>query len=298
MKKFESKSMTNSNLMRERKKKKKTRDIRLYDLTELLKKEMKSQLRERTARAYHSATVSLLTFTGKEDLLMSELTTSLLVRYEQSLLSRGRCLNTISFYMRNLRSIYNRGVERRLFTSHGEDLFRMVYTGVTHTRKRAARQDDICKITQWLEKEKRKNTPAADPDPLHLAGYYFLFCFYARGMSYVDMAYLKKTDIRNGVIHYRRRKTGQYLEISLTRELKSILSFFSPFVKGSPYLFPVIRSKEKERVQYENGLRLQNHYLKKLTHTLGLSAPLSMHVVRHTWATIAKKRVHSACGDQ
>lgn len=43
---------------------------------------MKSQLRERTARAYHSATVSLLTFTGKEDLLMSELTTSLLVRYE------------------------------------------------------------------------------------------------------------------------------------------------------------------------------------------------------------------------
>lgn len=108
-------------------------------------------------------------------------------------------------------------------------------------------------------------------------------------MSYVDMAYLKKTDIRNGVIHYRRRKTGQYLEISLTRELKSILSFFSPFVKGSPYLFPVIRSKEKERVQYENGLRLQNHYLKKLTHTLGLSAPLSTHVARHTWATIAKK---------
>ena len=47
--------------------------------------------------------------------------------------------------------------------------------------------------------------------------------FYLRGMSFEDMAFLKKSDLKNGYVTYRRRKTGQILIIEWTKEMQKIL---------------------------------------------------------------------------
>ena len=52
----------------------------------------------------------------------------------------------------------------------------------------------------------------------------FMFSFYCRGMSFVDMAYLQQEDIRDGMIHYRRRKTGQTYSVRIIPEEQSILA--------------------------------------------------------------------------
>ena len=54
----------------------------------------------------------------------------------------------------------------------------------------------------------------------------FLFCFYTRGMSFVDMAYLKKGDIANGILTYRRKKTGQQLFIRWEKCMQEIIKLF------------------------------------------------------------------------
>ncbi len=46
---------------------------------------------------------------------------------------------------------------------------------------------------------------------LDLARDLFMFSFYTRGMSFVDMAYLRKSDLRNGILSYRRRKHNRQL---------------------------------------------------------------------------------------
>ncbi|MCC8133480.1 MAG: site-specific integrase [Tannerellaceae bacterium] len=263
-------------------------DISLRTLTGILEREMKSLSRERTARAYRSAMSSFLNFYGKEDLALSQLNGRLLVEYEQYLLVGSRSLNTISFYMRNLRAIYNKGISRGLFTPVEEELFRLVYTGNHPTRERAIPAKDIWQLESWIRK--RELGTQAVPDPHLFSAYCFLFCFYARGMSYVDMAYLKKTDIRDGLICYRRRKTGLFLKVKLIQELQKIIDLVAPYVKDSPYVFPIILRKEgKERLQYESGLRLQNKRLKEVAIQAGLRCSLSTHVARHSWATIAKK---------
>lgn len=59
--------------------------------------------------------------------------------------------------------------------------------------------------------------------PECLARDVFMFSIYTRGMSFVDIAFLKKSDIFPGVIRYRRQKTGQLLEIGINRQIQNLL---------------------------------------------------------------------------
>lgn len=69
----------------------------------------------------------------------------LIKEYEAYLMEDcGLNLNTVSFYMRNLRAIYNRAVEKELTESR--NLFNHVYTGVRKTVKRAISSEVIQRI--------------------------------------------------------------------------------------------------------------------------------------------------------
>lgn len=279
--------LNGSPLVTDRRKRRQGKNMDLVALTGKLANDLEREGRVRTARAYNSTLRSVLLFTGRKTFPAEELNSGFLKCYEDYLLLRGRSMNTVSFYMRNLRAIYNKGVRLGLIRERGEDLFMGVYTGIYRTVKRAARKQDIRKIREWLTS--RKDSDCRGKDPLAACACYFLFCFYARGMSFVDMAYLKRTDIREGKITYRRRKTGQLLEIKLTPELNEIIGYFSSSTQNSIFLFPVMKKEKNERVVYETGLRLQNFRLKELSRILGLGTVLSTHIARHTWATVAKR---------
>ena len=58
----------------------------------------------------------------------------------------------------------------------------------------------------------------------------------------------------------------------------------------SPYLFPILRSKEGTEEayrEYQLALRNFNHQLSSLGKMLGLEDKLSSYAARHTWATTA-----------
>ena len=117
----------------------------------------------------------------------------------------------------------------------------------------------------------------------------FLFSFYTRGMSFVDMAYLKKKDLHNGILTYRRKKTGQQLSIKWEQCMQEIIEKYPP--NPTEYLLPIITSTyEDERLQYRNSLTLVNRKLKILSVFVRSPHPLSMYVARHSWASIAKSK--------
>lgn len=116
----------------------------------------------------------------------------------------------------------------------------------------------------------------------------FMFSFYTRGMSFVDMAYLEKANLQNGILTYRRRKTGQQLTIRWEKCMEEIVKKYPP--NGSAYLLPIIKKQGNERKQYANALHLANYRLKDLSGMLELQRPLTMYVARHSWASAAKAR--------
>ena len=225
--------------------------------------------------AYESAYRSFYHFRMGKDVMLSDVDAELIEEYEDYLRETGVMLNSISFYMRNLRAIYNRLVERQLVEQQYP--FRRVYTGIGRTVKRAISLQGLRDI---------KGFRARSDVRMALARDLFLFSFYTRGMSFIDMAFLKKSDLKDGVLSYARRKTGQRLRVNWEPCMQQIVSKYVR--KDSPYLLPIIRHEGNEWRQYKSMGRMVNRKLTKLGNILGLEVSLTMYCARHSWASLAK----------
>lgn len=232
-----------------------------------------------TAMNYRSAANVLSTFLGDKKFCFSELTAQFVEEYNDYLLRKGLIRNSQSFHMRILRSVYNKAV-RRGYTEQTHP-FRDVYTGIDHTRKRAVNEDVISQLIHLEIKDK---------EALVLARDMFLFSFYTRGMAFVDVAYLRKSDIQGGVIHYVRRKTGHELSIRVEPCIQAIIDRYTSRVRRTPYVFPVLKTKDEAECfqRYKKELRKYNSRLSQLSKRLGLEYNLSSYTSRHSWATMAR----------
>lgn len=232
----------------------------------------------RTAETYLISLNSFARFRKEEDISLEELDSNLMMGYEAYLKETGVCPNTSSFYMRNLRAIYNRAVEQELTVQRYP--FKHVYTGIDKTVKRAISLKNIRQIRD-LDLTLH---PAMD-----YARDIFMFSFYTRGMSFIDMAFLKKKDLQNGILSYRRKKTNQQLAIKWENPMQEIIDKYD--TSGTPYLLPIIKNVGKdERTQYRNEVHKINSHLKKIGAQLSLHIPLTTYVARHGWASIAKSK--------
>lgn len=231
----------------------------------------------RTSETYTATLKSFMEFREEQDVPLDGVNSDLILLYEAHLKAKGVRMNTISFYMRILRAVYNRAVEKELTPQKYP--FRHVYTGVDKTVKRAV----PVKVIKALKELDLSMKPSLD-----FARDMFMFSFYTRGMSFVDMAYLKKTDLQNGILTYCRRKTGQQLTVKWEKCMEEIIKKYPS--NNSAYLLPIIKEKRNERKQYDNALHLVNYRLKDLSEMLKLQRPLTMYVARHSWASAAKVR--------
>lgn len=240
---------------------------------------LKKQGKERTAETYQSALSSFMKFRAGTDLCFDLMDADLMERYETVMRSTHHLSrNTTSFYMRILRCVYRKAVSEGLAPQ--TDPFENVYTGVDKTSKRAATLKDIKYIKQ-LDLSGHKS--------LDFARDIFLFSFYMRGMSFIDLAYLRKKDLSSGYVSYSRRKTGKKLIIRWEKQMQDIVDKYGE--SDTQYLLPIIeRENGTERRQYRNKMLLVNRKLKKIAAKAGLTAPLTMYVARHSWANIAKAK--------
>ena len=232
----------------------------------------------RTAENYSCTLKSFMQFRGDRDVLLSEIDSDLMQLYEAYLHGKGAVRNTSSFYMRILRAVYNRALEKELMEQRNP--FRHVYTGVDKTVKRAVPLSAI---------KRMKNLDLSLQPNLEFARDMFLFSFYTRGMSFIDMAHLKKKDLQNGFLSYRRRKTGQQLVIRWEKCMQEIVDKHHTCGRN-PYLLPILNFQNESRKQYKYAQSRINVHLKEIANMIGVSIPLSMYVARHSWASIAKSK--------
>lgn len=251
---------------------------RFTEFVESVLLRLREHKKHRLVETYSCAKRSFMRFMGHQDVLLADINPKLIEDYECYLKQEGLTLNSISFYMRILRAIYNRAVHQGLVQDCRP--FEHAFTKMTKTSKRAISLD----LIQRLASAEVKNPTE------RLARDLFLFSFYTRGMAFVDIAFLETKNIHNGYLIYKRKKTGQELKVAWRKQMQDIVDEH-PSLDGV-HLLGLLDSKS------DKSLRFQCHYkqchinvaLKRLAKRLDLGVHLTMYVARHSWATIAKEK--------
>ena len=241
--------------------------------------EMKTMRRLGTARNYTRAKNSFSSFLEDHDVSFRRMDENLIKSYNNWLEQRGVVKNTISFYMRILRAIYNKAVKDCIAKQNSP--FKNVYTGIDNTRKRALDENVIRKIMMLDLK---------DSPTLALSRDMFIFSYCMRGMSFVDIAFLRRQNFDGNYITYHRQKTGQRLSVLVEPCIARIIERYAQKSEGCPYIFPIISSDNPEEAyrQYQTALGYHNRKLKELAKRANVNLPLSSYWARHTWATVAR----------
>ena len=238
---------------------------------------MRNANRLGTALNYEKTMKNFVKFLGGVNLPFSAMTEQVIADYNAFLVQRGMVRNSISFYMRIMRAVYNKAVRQKLVEqSHP---FTEVYTGIDRTRKRAVSESVISQLYKLN---------LAEGTPLALARDIFIFSYCTRGMAFVDIAYQKRENIQNGVICYARRKTGQLLSVRIEPSIQRIIDRYSSAL--SPYVFPILTSTETKPAYEEYQVAINNHnrQLRRLSKMLPAGCKLTSYTSRHSWATAAR----------
>lgn len=231
-----------------------------------------------TAYNYLGVVKQFLKFVGSRELHVQDISRELLLSFSSYLHSKGVSRNTVSFYFRILRALWNLAVHRELIPLKISP-FHVVFTGTEKTPKRAVKEEIINRLVAL----------SGLSEGLDLARNLFLFCFYAQGMSFIDLAHLTRDNIRGEYLIYSRRKSGCELSIKLLPCMLSLLEKYKH--NGTPYLFPVLKGGRPSYKEYESALRLQNKRLKTLAAVIDRpDLKLTTYVARHSWASIAHEK--------
>ena len=232
----------------------------------------------RSADIYMCTLRSFMKFRQEKDLLISQLDSLIMEDYESYLRKNSLTLNTISFYIKRLRAIYNKALEQ--YGLEDRKPFAHSFTKNTPTTKRALTAENIHQIvaaTTVTEEEA-------------LARDLFLFSFYTRGMSFVDIAFLEKGSIKDGQLIYKRKKTGKELRVAWRPCMQEIADRH-PSLDGKHLLGIVNQNVVTDvRKQYHYRQCRVNKALQKFTRRIGMPMKVTMYCARHSWATIAKEK--------
>lgn len=220
---------------------------------------------ESTMTNYRTAVRALMVYL-EHDVPLKAVDAVIIGGFERRLREQGICLNTISCYMRSLRSLL------------GEPLrgaFGSVYTGNARTEKRSLSLDCISRLRNLTLQEGCFDALARDV---------FLFSFYAMGMPFVDVANLRHHQLSADALVYHRQKTGQRIVVPLEPPLLDIIARYDG--QGADHrIFPLLEHGNMR--EYQLVLARYNRALRRLALKAGIGKKLTSYVARHSWASAA-----------
>lgn len=240
----------------------------------------KSKKKHGIAAAYKSTRSSLAKYIGGKEVRLSQVNSSFVNRYRDYLSENGIAENTIVYYIRNFRALYNFAVKDG-FVPSCDYPFKKICTKPCKTVKRALDRKQMLKLTSLSLQSGSELKRSLD---------FFLFGFYAQGMAFVDIAFLKWKNISGNLIIYRRHKSKQLIQIDITPQIRSLINEHGNIMCNTDeYVFPIIKSGVNEYKQYRTALGRTNRYLKMLSEKLNIHPSLTTYTARHTWATLARE---------
>lgn len=256
-----------------------TSKITFYEYTQSLIDEFTTAKRIGMKNNYSSVYRNIKRFYPYDYLRFEEINHQFLKRFEIYHLNKGTSINSLAMYLKTIRAIFNRAIKDDM-VSRDAYPFENYKIRMEPTAKRAISREKIKRI---MELELKPSNPLFD------ARNFFLLSYLMNGMSFIDMAYLKRENIIDDRIRYKRQKTGKLYDLKLTQQLSLLLDFYLQDKNPDDYIFPIINKEvidvERQYRDIKNVLNAYNKKLKEIAKLCKIEDHLTSYVSRHSMAT-------------
>jgi len=268
----------------------------VYSVYEEYINTLKDNNQFKTAGLYTTSLNSLKEY--KKSLHFRDITTEFLEKYARTFNKKI----IPSAYVRNLRTIYNYAISKRLAKHEDYPFGKYAYKVPNTTRRNISLSDYSLKLLyQYYQKHKN------DKIELKLFALdIFLFSYNCNGMNFSDIARFKQSHIRmdlNGdrYIDFSRGKTinrstaPKIVPIYLNELSEEIISRYITLNTPSDYIFPIITidmSLETAEKRISDRRSKITKKLKEIAEELSIE-PFSLNYARHTFITDKKNEGYS-----
>ncbi|MFV0582678.1 MAG: tyrosine-type recombinase/integrase [Parabacteroides gordonii] len=239
--------------------------------------------RHSTADLYRASGNRLQRFFGNKPLPFSAITASLVADFKNYLKDQGLKPNTVVSYLSSLRAIYNMARKDKLFTSSQQP-----FAGL-----KLKPEITVKPVIPFRTMEEVASLDLHKEPELELAAHINSFSFMACGMPFADISRLTADNLQDGILVYNRHKTGTQVCIHITRGMQKLIDKYqSP---ETPFLFPILKSKEVKYNTYKKILNTYNKQLLILGTRLPVPCKLTSYSQRRVWAQEAQRQHMPLC---
>jgi integrase len=259
-------------------------EISFSDFLQIFVNRMINSGRENPTKNYTTAHNSLQKFTGKTNLLFSDITSKTINEWIKSLSGTNRAKSS---YPSHISTVFKAGqlefndYDRDIIRITNQPFMRVEIPRPDKGKKKAVSTDILRKLfTQDLsEYPRKKNAP--------LAKDVMLMSFCLAGINTADLYFLEKQNLKDWKLCYSRHKTeskredNAYFEITIPTEIRPLFEKY----KGKNKLFSF-----SEMYSENNSFnKYLNQGLKDLCEIAKVE-DVSTYTFRHSWATIAQNQ--------
>lgn len=243
---------------------------------------------KQTGENYIAAFRKFEQFVGKREFFFTDLTSIVLVKYEEYLRSleskshTGKITNSgINLYIGKLRAAFNQG--RLVYNDEDRGIIKIPNNPFAKYKVPKANQS--AKRCLSVEQIRMIRDFKSDFSTEILARDVFMISFLLCGMNTADLYYV--TPPKEGRIEYERRKTrgkrddNAFISILIQPELIPYLERYEDKLKDRLFSFWVMYNT------HDGFNKKINKYLKRVGEALGFEF-LQFYSARHSWATIAR----------
>lgn len=266
-----------------------TKRITVFELFDQHIENLEGEKKIGYAKTFKDTKAQIQIYTKKKDLSFHEIDNSWLEKFESWLRSKDLADNSISIRMRTIRTLWNEAINKKYARQESYPFkeYKISKRFSTETSKRAISKENV-KAIESLELKPYS--------AIFEAQQYFIFSYYAQGINFVDISFLKWEDLQDGRITYIRAKTKQKIVFKVSAPLERILNLWKPFTGNSKgnYIFPILNKKihitpQQQHDRTRKVLKRTNKHLKTIGETIGLETKLTTYVARHSFATVLKQ---------
>lgn len=264
------------------------KDSNLHNAFKLKMKELKDNEQASTYLSYQSALNSLENF-GGTSIPLESITVDWLKRCERFWLSEGKSYSSISIYFRALKCILNRALRDGILKESSFPFGKNKYEIPEGCgRKLALNLSEIKKVMSYQD----------GTDDIEEFRDLWVFSYLCNGINFMDLLFLKYSNIVDGEICFVRSKTSRTAKHSkeiravITPEMGNIIQRWgNAKLTSETFIFKYAKGTENafERIRLVRRIVTKcNRRLKKIAQGTGL-AQLTTYTARHSFATVLKR---------